>query len=109
MECERSCWCRSVDECACLDVEEPRWPKVLAAAAAVLVLAACVVMACGCAGADPALVTAADQFVNRSVGPEYEAWVRARGDLSEAEKADRLVNVSEFRKAVGAAQRLNGG
>ena len=104
-----SCWCSSAEDCRCLDelAKGPRWPAVVAIVMAVIVLAACVMLAAGCAGADPALVAASDQFVNRSVGPEYERWVAERA-LSADEKQDRLNNVAEFRRAVEAAKRLNG-
>lgn len=59
----------------------------------------------GCAGADSALVDAADHFVNVTVGPAYEAYVNEDPDLGEIDKAVRLENVRTFRAAVQAAKQ----
>ena len=67
----------------------------------------------GCQGVntrnDPALVEASDQFVNKTVGPEYEAYVMNDPDLGEpgvttADREDRLRNVRSFRQAVQQAK-----
>jgi hypothetical protein len=49
-----------------------------------------------------AFVQSADLFVNKTVGPEYEAYVRNDANLSPEQKQDRLQNVSSFRDAVAA-------
>ena len=53
----------------------------------------------GCAQ-DQVFVTAADQFVNVTVGPEYEAYVNADADLLPEQKVDRLQNVASFREVI---------
>lgn len=69
-----------------------------------ILMLACLLLA-GCAGADRALVDAADHFANVTVGPEYEAYVNDDPDLGEIDKAVRLENVRTFRAAVQAAKQ----
>lgn len=57
-----------------------------------------------CAGPDAALVEAADDFANRSVGPEYLQYVEADPNLDETDKRVRRTNVATFRQAVEAAK-----
>lgn len=52
-----------------------------------------------------ALVASADRFANKTVGPEYEQYVKDDTKLTAAEKELRLQNVRSFRLAVEEAQR----
>lgn len=58
---------------------------------------------------DPVFVGAADQFVNTTVGPEYEVYVMEDpkfgqvGELTPA-RQDRIDNITTFRDAVRQAQ-----
>lgn len=87
-------------------------PREALAALAGAVLALAAVTTLGCQEVntrnDPAFVQAADTFVNRTVGPEYEIYVRndpALGPVGEITPAreSRLQNVASFRDAVGQA------
>ncbi|MGD9631412.1 MAG: hypothetical protein AB7V18_19405 [Pyrinomonadaceae bacterium] len=69
------------------------WPM-----AVVLALAA--VSLGGCAGSDKTFAASADLFVNKTVGPEYEAYVMADPNLDAAQKEDRIRNVESFRNVV---------
>lgn len=53
----------------------------------------------GCS-VDKTFLSAADMFVNQTVGPEYESYVTGDVVLTEAEKQVRLNNVHTFRAAV---------
>lgn len=61
---------------------------------------------------DPVFVTAADRFVNTTVGPEYEIYVMqdpllgTPGETTPL-REDRLQNVRTFRSAVDQAKTEN--
>lgn len=56
----------------------------------------------GCNTGCPGLVAAADQFVNRDVGPKYVDYVNADSTLDATQKQRRLLSVEQFRQAVEA-------
>lgn len=56
----------------------------------------------GCNGSDKLFANSADQFVNKTVGPEYVKYVQADQTLTDQAKNDRLQNVASFRKVVAA-------
>lgn len=77
------------------------WPMCV-----VLALATVAVGMAGCEGSDKTFAASADMFVNKTVGPEYEAYVIADPNLDPAQKGDRIQNVQSFRDVV--RQKLEG-
>lgn len=70
----------------------------------ILGLSAAALAGSGCAQdpAHQAMVAAGDQFVNRTVGPEYERYVEKDATLTFDEKRVRQANVDAFRRALTA-------
>lgn len=60
----------------------------------------------GCGGSDKAFAASADMFVNKTVGPEYRAYVMADPALDTDQKADRIRNVDSFKATV--KQKIEG-
>lgn len=72
-----------------------------------VLLALPIMFIAGCASSDKTFLSSADQFVNKTVGPEYVGYVTKDPNLTENDKKDRLLNVESFKKVVAA--KLNEG
>jgi len=79
-----------------------RVTNIVALIAAGVALAACTTPASNLALSS--LAESGDRFVNRTVGPEYERYVRSDPLLAPDERQVRLDNVEAFRRGVVAAR-----